>query len=144
MSSPTEQQVFNIENEITAIRADVKLLAKLVRRIQAHIDDPTGEKREKRKVNNGFNKPLKVSAEMQAFLGLAADELISRSEVTRRITGYVKEKGLKHPENGRQIILDQPLRDLLQVEDPSFQVTYLNIQKFLSKHYVKDEPVATA
>ena len=45
---------------------------------------------------------------------------------------------------GRHIILDQPLRDLLQVEDPSFQVTYLNIQKFLSKHYVKDEPVAAA
>lgn len=141
----TEQQVaFNIENEITAMRADLKLLAKLVRRIQAHIDDPTGEKREKRKVNNGFNKPLKVSAEMQKFLGLAEGELISRSEVTRRITGYVKEKGLKHPERGREIILDQPLRDLLKVEDPNFAVTYLNIQKFLSKHYVKDEPVATA
>ena len=45
MSSPTEQQVFNIENEITAMRGDLKLLAKLVLRIQAHIDDPTGEKR---------------------------------------------------------------------------------------------------
>jgi len=138
----TEQQAFNIENEITAMRADLKLLAKLVRRIQAHIDDPTGEKREKRKVNNGFNKPLKVSAEMQKFLGLAEGELVSRSEVTRRITGYVKEKGLKHPTNGRQIVLDQPLRDLLQVPDPNFAVTYLNIQKFLSKHYVKEEPAA--
>lgn len=137
-----EQEQFNIENEITAIRADLKLLAKLVRRIQAHIDDPTGEKREKRKSNNGFNKPLKVSVEMQAFLGLGADELISRSEVTRRITGYVKEKGLKHPTNGRQIVLDQPLRTLLGVEDPNTEITYLNIQKWISKHYVKDAPTA--
>jgi upstream activation factor subunit UAF30 len=137
-----EQEQFNIENEITAIRADLKLLAKLVRRIQAHIDDPTGEKREKRKANNGFNKPLKVSVEMQAFLGLGADELISRSEVTRRITGYVKEKGLKHPTNGRQIVLDQPLRTLLGVEDPNTEITYLNIQKWISKHYVKDAPTA--
>jgi len=137
----TEQQ-FNIETEIAAIRGDIKLLAKLVRRIQAHIDDPTGEKREKRKVNNGFNKPLKVTVEMQAFLGLGADELISRSEVTRRITGYVKEKGLKHPTNGRQIVLDQPLRTLLAVEDPNAEITYLNIQKYLSKHYVKTPPVA--
>lgn len=142
MSTTATEQAFNMENEIVAMRADLKLLAKLVRRIQAHIDDPTGEKREKRKVNNGFNKPLKVSAEMQTFLGLAEGELISRSEVTRRITGYVKDKGLKHPENGRQIILDQPLRDLLQITDPTFQVTYLNIQKFLSRHYVKEEPVA--
>ncbi|AUT19084.1 hypothetical protein DSLPV1_113 [Dishui lake phycodnavirus 1] len=136
------EQAFNIETEVAAMRADLKLLAKLVRRIQAHIDDPTGEKREKRKVNNGFNKPLKVSAELQKFLGLADGELISRSEVTRRITAYVKDQGLKHPEHGRQIVLDQPLRDLLKVEDPSFPVTYLNIQKFLSKHYVKEEPAS--
>lgn len=135
------EQAFNIENEITAIRSDLRLLSKLVRRIQAHIDDPTGEKREKRKVNNGFNKPLKVSAAMQAFLGLGEGELISRSEVTRRITAYVKEQGLKHPTNGRQIVLDQPLRELLSIEDPNFVVTYLNIQRFLGVHYIR-EPVA--
>ena len=63
-------------------------------------------------------------------------ELISRSEVTKFINKYITEKGLKHPENGRQIILDDKLRELLSPPE-GVVVTYLNLQKYLSPHYVK-------
>jgi chromatin remodeling complex protein RSC6 len=73
---------------------------------------------------------------LRTFLGLDEGELISRSEVTKFINKYITEKGLKHPENGRQLILDDTLRDLL-APPADVQVTYLNLQKYLSPHYVK-------
>ena len=126
----------NIAEEITALRAEVKAMAKLLRKVKAKQDDPTGEIAAKRAENNGFNRKQKVSEKLQAFLGVGADAMVSRSEVTKFINKYITEKGLKHPENGRVLVLDDKLRDLLQAP-PDVTVTYLNLQKYLSPHYIK-------
>jgi len=133
MSTETE---FNLQQEITAIRAEVKSLAKLCRKIKAKQDDPDGSKAKARASNNGFNRQQKVDDELRAFLGLAPEQLISRSEVTKKINEYISSKGLKHPENGRQIVLDDALRNLLK-PPADVVVTFLNLQKYLSPHYVK-------
>lgn len=133
MSTETE---FNLQQEITAIRAEVKSLAKLCRKIKAKQDDPDGSKAKARASNNGFNRQQKVDDELRTFLGLAPDQLISRSEVTKKINEYISSKGLKHPENGRQIVLDDALRNLLK-PPADVVVTFLNLQKYLSPHYVK-------
>lgn len=125
-----------IQTEIAALRAEVKILTKIVRKIKSTQEDPDGEKAKARATNNGFNRKQEVSPKLRAFLGLADDEFISRSEVTKFITRYITERGLKHPENGRQLILDDVLRDLL-APPAGVQVTYLNLQKYLSPHYVK-------
>jgi len=125
-----------IQTEIAALRAEVKILTKIVRKIKSTQEDPDGEKAKARATNNGFNRKQEVSPKLRVFLGLADDEFISRSEVTKFITRYITERGLKHPENGRQLILDDVLRDLL-APPAGVQVTYLNLQKYLSPHYVK-------
>ena len=58
--------------------------------------------------------------------------------MTKSINEYVKANGLKHPDNGRILVLDQKLRDLLK-PPADVQVTFLNLQKFLSPHYTKVE-----
>ena len=128
----------SITTELAAIRSELKSLTKLVRKVKAKQDDPNGEKAKKRAENNGFNRKQKVSDKLRAFLGLKKSELISRSEVTKAINKYITDKGLKHPDNGRQIILDDKLRDLL-APPADVQVTYLNLQKYLSPHYIKKE-----
>jgi chromatin remodeling complex protein RSC6 len=126
----------SILSEIAAIRNDIKALAKIVRKIKATQEDPTGEKSSNRAKNNGFNREQKISDKLRDFLGLSDGELVSRSSVTRAINQYVKDNGLKHPDNGRVLVLDQKLRDLL--EPPvDVQVTFLNLQKYLSPHYTK-------
>jgi upstream activation factor subunit UAF30 len=127
-----------IQTELAALRTDVKNLTKLIRKIKSTQDDPDGEKAKARAANNGFNRKQDVSPKLRAFLGLPADELISRSEVTKSVNKYITDKGLKHPDNGRQIILDDKLKDLL-APPADVQVTYLNLQKYLSPHYVKKE-----
>ena len=125
-----------IQTEIVALRADVKSLVKLVRKVKSVQDDPTGEKAKARAANNGFNRKQEITPKLREFLALPAEELISRSEVTKFVNAYIIEKGLKHPENGRQIILDDKLRDLL-APPADVVVTYLNLQKYLSPHYIK-------
>ena len=124
-----------IQTELTALRAEVKSLTKLVRKVKAKQDDPDGTKAAERAKNNGFNRKQNVSDKLRAFINLPTGELISRSEVTKAITKYITDNGLKHPENGRVLIMDEKLRDLLQPGD--VQVTFPNLQKFLSPHYVK-------
>lgn len=124
--------------EIAAIRNDIKSLAKIVRKIRATQEDPTGEKSANRAKNNGFNREQKISEELRTFLGLPEGQLVSRSQVTRAVNKYVKDNGLKHPDNGRMLVLDKKLRDLLKPPEGE-QVTYLNLQKYLSPHYTKVE-----
>lgn len=113
---------------------ELKALRKDVRKIRQHFEDPTGEKQAARSQNNGFNKPLNVTDKLRTFLGLAADEKISRSQVTARINTYVTEKGLKA---GQNISLDATLKDLLQPPEGT-QITFLNIQKYINPHYIKE------
>ena len=125
-----------IQTELSALRIDVKNLAKLVRKIRSTQEDPDGEKAKKRAENNGFNRKQEITPALREFLGLADGELVSRSEVTKSVNKYITDKGLKHPENGRQIVLDAKLKELLAPPE-GVQVTYLNLQKYLSPHYVK-------
>jgi|TARA_A200000159_G_scaffold132155_1_gene129592 upstream activation factor subunit UAF30 len=131
----------SVLTEIAALRNDVKSLTKIVRKIKAKQDDPDGTKAASRAKNNGFNREQAISPKLADFLGVEADKLVSRSFVTRAINKYVTEKGLKHPENGRVLVLDDKLRTLL---DPpaDTQITFLNLQKYLSPHYTKVEQTA--
>ena len=117
---------------------EIKLLRKDLRKVKNLIEDPLGEKAKARSTTNGFNKPLDISEELRKFLKLAAGEQISRSQVTKKVNEYVTEKGLKQ---GQNINLDASLKAIL---DPpaDVQVTFLNIQKYINKHYIKaDKPV---
>ena len=126
----------SIQSELSALRTDVKNLAKMVRKIRSTQDDPDGEKAKKRAENNGFNRKQEITPALRTFLGLPEGELVSRSEVTKHVNKYITEKGLKHPENGRQIVMDDKLKELLAPPE-GVVVTYLNLQKYLSPHYVK-------
>lgn len=130
-----------VESQLAAIRAENKAIVKLLRKIKAKQDDPDGSKAKERASKNGFSKPLDVTEPLRAFLGLAAGEKIARSEVTTRISAYANENKLKHPENGRVIVLDDRLKTLLNPPEGQ-EITFMNIQKYLSPHYIKEEPAA--
>jgi len=124
--------------DIAAVQKDLKALRKMIRKVIGDIEDPTGEKKEARTKNNGFNKPQVVTDALRSFLKLGADEMISRSQVTRAVNTYVTEKELK---KGQNITLDAPLQALLNPPADT-QITFLNIQKFLNQHYVKQDKPA--
>jgi upstream activation factor subunit UAF30 len=122
---------------------EIKLLRKDVRKVKSLIEDPNGEKAKARAANNSFNKFVEITPELREFLALPSDEQICRSQVSKRMNVYVTENNLKHPDNKRIIILDDKLKSLLKPED-GVQVTFQNIQKYLSPHYVKAGPPVVA
>jgi len=129
----------SLDSVLTAIQAldkELRALHKDVRKIRQHNEDPTGEKRAAKAQNNGFNKPQTITEELRSFLGMAEGEKVSRSQVNKLLNQYYEMNGLK---NGQNISLNEPLNALLQVPEGT-QLTFLNMQKYINKHYLK--PVA--
>lgn len=81
-----------------------------------------------------FATPVNVSSKLRKFLKLEDDELISRTEVTKRITGYCKSRNLVDKKDKRKINIDSELKNLLMVEDDK-EITFFNIQMYISKHF---------
>ena len=133
-----DEQYEQILGALKSLRSDIKSLSKIVRKVKARLDDPTGEKAASRAKNNGFNRKQAISDKLRVFLELPEGELVSRSMVTRAINSYVTANGLKHPNNGRILVLDDKLKKLLQPPD-DVEITFLNLQKYLSPHYTRVE-----
>lgn len=125
----------SINDQLTAISKELKSLAKIVRKVRAHQEDPTGEKAKERAAKSGFNRLQKVSPQLGAFLGLGEGDGVSRGEVTKRINAYVKENKLKHAENARVFLLDDKLKTILDVP-AGIDLQFTNLQTYLKPHYL--------
>lgn len=130
----------SIQSSLLSLEKSIKALQRETHKIRQRLDDPTGEKAKARSENNSFKRPQQVSDQLRAFLKLAADETVSRSEVTKRIFAYAKENKLN---NGKVINLDDSLRSLLNPVDGQ-DVTVTNLQKYINHHYIKATPVVPA
>ena len=129
-----------------ALMAQVK---KLEKRVHREIKDARKRKRRVKTDENGvevkrapsiFERPTQISEELCSFLGKSKGFLMSRSEVTKAVNNYVKEKGLK---NKHDIKPDASLKKLLGVPEGE-QLTYFNLQRYLNKHYIKATPPTVA
>ena len=87
-----------------------------------------------------FEIPTKLSDDLCVFLGKPKGSEMSRSNVTKAVTTYIKEKSLK---NKHDIKPDAPLKKLLGVADTE-GLTYFNLQRYLNKHYLKVAKVDAA
>jgi chromatin remodeling complex protein RSC6 len=125
--------------ELKNIRKEVsKLEKKKVRKTR----DPNRPK----KSATGFALPVTISKELSVFLEIPEGGLISRTEVLRKIDGYVKKHDLQLPTDRRKINLElnggAELRKLLGV--PSDQpLSYFNLQTYLKPHFMKAETTDT-
>lgn len=94
----------------------------------------------KRKSGNrapsGFVKPTLISNELAAFLNKPIGTEMARTEVTREINAYIREHKLQDKDNGRKIIADKKLTSLLKLKKGD-ELTYFNLQKYMSPHFAK-------
>jgi len=90
-----------------------------------------------------FIKPTKISNELAEFLGKPVGSEILRTDVSRLINYYIRDNKLQDPQNGRVINPDTKLRALLKIGEND-ELTYFNIQKYMSPHFIKDGNVENA
>eukprot|EP00472_Partenskyella_glossopodia_P004316 CAMPEP_0197540414 /NCGR_PEP_ID=MMETSP1318-20131121/65726_1 /TAXON_ID=552666 /ORGANISM="Partenskyella glossopodia, Strain RCC365" /LENGTH=234 /DNA_ID=CAMNT_0043099397 /DNA_START=72 /DNA_END=776 /DNA_ORIENTATION=+ len=85
----------------------------------------------KKKKKNGFSKKLAITSEgLRNFLGT---DMVPRFEAVSKIWSYCKDHDLKDQKDGRQMLLDETLKEIFNVK----KFTYFSLNKYLSK-YLKD------
>ena len=96
--------------------------------------------KKKRKAGNrqpsGFVKPTLISSELAVFLNKPEGSEMARTEVTRDINKYIRAHDLQDKDNGRKINPDVALTSLLKLKK-SDELTYFNLQRYMSPHFAK-------
>ena len=81
----------------------------------------------KRAPNPAFMKPMQPSGELAAVVGSGA---MPRTEVTKKLWGYIKRKGLQDSKNRRMINADENLRPIFGRS----QVSMFEMTRLVNKH----------
>ena len=81
---------------------------------------------------SGFCVPVQLDKSLAKFLGVDPNEQMVRTDVTKAITAYIKEKNLQVQENKKHFICDDALAKIFNVP-PKTQTNWFEMQKFLSK-----------
>jgi len=137
-------QLTALRSQLTSVTSQVRALSK---RADREVKQAQKQGRKKRKSGNrapsGFVKPTKISVELATFLGKAKGTEMARTEVTREINAYIRQHKLQDPKNGRRILADAKLRKLLKL-GKSDELTYFNLQRYMSPHFAKATKTASA
>jgi chromatin remodeling complex protein RSC6 len=146
-----DQEFATVLEQLAAAQTTLKGLMTTVRQLEKRVarDRKVMQKkmkgRAKRVVDpnkppSGFAKPGPVSDELRAFLKLGPDELIARTEVTKKITEYCKANNLQKAEDKRTINVDSALKKLLRLKKGD-ELTFFNLQKYMKVHYPNKDGV---
>lgn len=135
------EKVQNVNNMIKEIGLLMKTLQKDVAKYQkthgkrggARKDagDKTGVKRPA----SGFAKPTKLSPELAKFLGVTAETMLARTEVTRLLNKYIKTNNLQDAKDRRKINPNPALSGILKMT-PGTDLTYFNLQAHIKHHFI--------
>tara|TARA_Y100000996_G_scaffold209316_1_gene164305 strand:+ start:2035 stop:2655 length:621 start_codon:yes stop_codon:yes gene_type:complete len=127
-----------VNQMLSSLKADFRSLEKKATRELKAAEKASMKK--KRKAGNrspsGFVKPTKISDELATFLGKSKGSEMARTEVTREINAYIRTHKLQDKDNGRKINADKKLTTLLKLGSKD-ELTYFNLQKFMSPHFAK-------
>lgn len=93
------------------------------------------DKKPKSENNSGFMKPIKISSDLAQFLETDPNEPITRVHVTKKLCQYIKEKDLQNPQDRREIVPDNKLKNLFNMGDE--KLTYYSMQKHIQQHIFK-------
>jgi chromatin remodeling complex protein RSC6 len=138
-------QLASLRTQLTAVTSQCRLLAKRSDR-ELKAAQKQGRKRPRKngaRSPSGFVKPTLISKELAAFLGKEHGTEMARTDVTREINGYIRAHKLQDPKNGRRILPDKKLAKLLKLKKDD-ELTYFNLQRYMSPHFAKSGKSAPA
>ena len=111
-----EEKLYNIKSIITELTSEVKILQKKL------------SKRVKRKKKETLRK---IKPELAQFMNLDEKICVSREDIIRFISKYVKTQNLQNKNNKSSFVVDDKLSILLKL-DKGTNITFLAINKLIS------------
>ena len=128
-------QVQMVTQQLSGIKNTIKMLEKKTAR-DLKLANKSKKKSKGPRKPSGFVKPALISNELANFLNKPYGTELARTEVTKIINEYIRENKLQDPTNGRTILPDKKLTDLLSVKKEDV-LTYFNLQRYMSPHFAK-------
>ena len=101
---------------------------KAAKKAKAKPAKKAAKKKSARKPNAAFMKPLTPSAHLAAVVG---DKALPRTEVVKKLWGYIKKHNLQDKKNRRNINADDKLKPIFAGKA---QVSMFDMAKLISKH----------
>ena len=139
-----EDSIKNLKTFATQLR----MVKKEIITLEKENDKQKKSKKNKQKKNenkkpSGFAIPKEISNQLADFLQVGRGVPISRTEVTKLLTNYIKDNDLKDPVFKRNILLTgeagEKLASILSpvVDDNGNKVvlSYFNLQKYIKHHF---------
>ena len=132
-------QLTSLRSQLTSITGQVRALQKRTDR-ELKLAQKAGRKRARKSGNrapSGFVKPTLISTRIVQIPSERSQGCeMARTAVTREINAYIRAHKLQDPKNGRRILPDTKLRKLLKV-GKNEELTYFNLQRYMSPHFAK-------
>jgi chromatin remodeling complex protein RSC6 len=131
-------------SQMNSLKTEFRALEKkAIREIKAAQKASSKRKRKGNRSPSGFVKPTLISNELANFLKKPIGTEMARTEVTREINGYIRANNLQDKQNGRKINPDSSLATLLKIGNNE-ELTYFNLQRYMSPHFAKANAKPTA
>ena len=130
---------------ISSMKTEFRTLEKKMQR-EIKTAQKQSSKRKRKSGNrapSGFVKPTRISDELASFLGKDKGAEMARTAVTKEINEYIRAHDLQDKQNGRKIIPDAKLASLLKIGKEQ-ELTYFNLQKYMSQHFAKSVKAVAA
>ena len=90
------------------------------------------------KNRSGIHQPYTVSEKLCSFMQKPKGTKIARTDATVYVNKYIKSKKLQNPENKKEIIPDNKLRDLFNIKE-DINITYFQIPGCLNHHFTNKD-----
>jgi upstream activation factor subunit UAF30 len=132
-----------LSSMIATLKSDFKTMEKQWSKELKAAEKVSSKKKRKsgNRAPSGFVKPTRISDELAKFLEKPAGTEMARTDVTKQLNLYIRSNSLQDKENGRKINPDSKLQALLKLKKGD-ELTYFNLQKFMSPHFPKAAVVA--
>lgn len=127
-----------VSSQFSSLKTEFRTLEKRWTRELKAAQKATAKKKKRagNRQPSGFVKPTLISTELANFLNRPHGSEMARTEVTREINKYIRSHDLQDKDNGRKINPDPALRTLLKLKK-SDELTYFNLQRYMSPHFAK-------
>jgi len=81
-----------------------------------------------------FDQHVTLSSDLYGFLKIENTDPLSRIDVVRKISKYIRDKKLQDPDNRKLFNIDPELGKLFKIDNLANKYTYTHINKFIQSH----------
>lgn len=140
MSESTQTPLELLDAQFKSLYEEVGTAGKQVRSLQDGLKnlqksfklmDRQNKQRKKRP-----QVPLNLSNDLEKFLSIKHGTMLTKAQVMKSISNYIKEKNLQVKENKRTFVPNKELSKIFKMKKPS-ALTFVEINKHVSHHLSK-------